>query len=103
MLMKEDVSTWFMRSLLSHNMLSAMMELSDAAKLQGSYTNHCMRASTIARLKKAGVEDRKICAVSGHKTIQSLQAYDRTTAEEAKRMSEAIDGVVADRKETFGF
>lgn len=30
-------------------------------------------------MKKAGIEDRKIMAVSGHRNVQSLQSYDRPT------------------------
>lgn len=93
--MKEDAPTWFMNAPLSHNMLSSMMRrLSTEAGLSKAYTNHCVRATVIARMKRAGVDDRKICSVSGHKNVQSLQAYDRTTPEEAHFMSAAIDNRV---------
>ena len=42
-------------------------------------------------LKEAGVEDRKICEISGHKNPASLTAYDRTSAERAVDLSAAID------------
>ena len=81
-----------MRTGLGHNVLGQMMkQLSGHAGLEGSYTNHCVRASVISRMKKAGIEERKFCSVSGHKNVQSLQAYDRVTSSEAKRLSEVID------------
>ena len=56
-----------------------MVNLSEAAELSARYTNHYVRATVITRLKRAGVEYRQICSVSGHKNIQSLQVYDRPT------------------------
>ena len=89
---KSTHSTWFWNSPLSHNLMSGMMRrLSDAATLSQSYTNHCLRATSITLMKQAGLEDRKIMAVSGHRNIQSLQAYDRPTAADASIAAAAID------------
>eukprot|EP00117_Sycon_ciliatum_P015132 scpid84387/ scgid15106/ len=52
-----------------------MRRLSEASNLSQSYTNHCLRATSITLMKFAGIEDRKIMAVSGHKNVQSLQAF----------------------------
>ena len=54
-------------------------------------------------MKAAGIEDRKIYSVSGHKNIQSLQAYDRTTEAEAIDMAAAIDGSEPPAKKKFTF
>ena len=84
---------WFMKSPLSHDILSCMMRrLSADAQLSHSYSNHCLRATAITLMKKSGLEDRKIMAVSGHKNVQSLQAYDRPTAlDSATAAAAAID------------
>lgn len=42
-------------------------------------------------MKKAGLEDRKIMAVSGHKCITSLQAYDRPNSHDSAVAAAAID------------
>ena len=60
-----------------------MKRISEQAHLSTQYTNHCLRATTIVHLKEAGVEDRKICEISGHKNPASVTAYDRTSAERA--------------------
>ena len=61
-------SLWYMKAPLGHNLLNDMMRnLSKAAKLSQVYTNHCLRATTVRHLKEAGVEDRTMCKVSGHK------------------------------------
>ena len=68
-----------------------MRNLSKAAQLSQVYTNHCLRATTVRHLKEAGVEDRTICEVSGHKNPASLAAYDRVTPQKALELSVAID------------
>ena len=69
-----------MNAALRDNKLTKFMrELSIAANLSPQYMNHCVRVTSIVNLKAAGIEDQKICAVSGHKNVQSLNAYDRPT------------------------
>ena len=68
-----------------------MAKLSEEAGLSQSYTNYSVSATVISRLKRAGVDDRRICSVSGHKNLQSLQVYDRPTMSAACDMSKAID------------
>ena len=68
-----------------------MKRISEQAHLSTLYTNHCLRATTIVHPKEAGVEDRKICEISGHKNPASLTAYDRTSAERAVDLSAATD------------
>ena len=97
-IMLHNEGTWLMLSPLSHNMLGAMMKrLSSEAALSMTYSNHCVPVTVISKLKRAGVEDRNICDVSGHKNVQSLRSYIRTTAEEIKMMADAIDGKVANK------
>ena len=88
----EQATRWYMRMPLSRNLLSTMMKrLSSAADLSKPYTNHCVRATSITHLKQSGVGDRQICSVSGHKNVQSLEAYDRPSDSDAVRMASAIE------------
>lgn len=83
---------WFMKSPLSQNILSSMTKcLSEVAGLSQCYTNHCLRVKSIVLMKGAGLEDRKIMAVSGHKCVTSLQACDRPTSSDSKVAAAAID------------
>ena len=45
----------------------------------------------IVNLKAAGIEDPKIYAVSCHKNVQSLNAYDRPTENDRKILANAVD------------
>ena len=91
-LIGDTVDTWYMRSPLSHNLLQGFMkEISKAARVSQQYTNHCIRATTVVHLKQAGIEDRKICEISGHKNPNSLAVYDKTSPAQAVQMSAKID------------
>ena len=68
-----------------------MRRLSEAAGLSQTYTNHCLRVTSISLMKRAGLEDRKIMAVSGHRNVQSLQSHDRPSAADASVAAAAID------------
>eukprot|EP00117_Sycon_ciliatum_P036145 scpid85977/ scgid27256/ len=90
--MSAAANCWFMKMPLSHNILSGMMKrLSSDALLSMQYTNHCVRATSITNMKKCGVDDWRICSVSGHRNVQSLTAYDRPNLTESCSMAEAID------------
>ena len=92
MLVSENDECWFMRLPLSHNLLDGMMKgLSHAAGTSRDYTNHYLRVTSVVHMKQNGAEDRKICAVTGHKNIASLSSYDIVTSHEAGVLADAID------------
>ena len=56
---------WFDRAPLAVNSLGNMMkEISFAAKLSQTYTNHCIRATSVALLDRAGIPVHRIMQVS---------------------------------------
>ena len=87
---QEDV--WFMKCPLGHNIMRDMLpRISSAAGLSRRYTNHCLRATVVTKLKKAGLEDRKICRVTGHKNAQSLESYEQSSEKELRGISTILD------------
>ena len=74
-----------------------MKEISADANLSMLYTNHCVRVTSIVHMKASGAEDSKIMSVSGHRNIQSLEAYDRPTASDKLTLAKAIDKENADK------
>ena len=90
---KETDKTWFTRQALGHNLLGSMMErISERAGLSKKYTNHCVRATAVTILKENGVEDRKVCLVTGHKSEKSLEHYNRPTTSECSDLAQYLDG-----------
>eukprot|EP00117_Sycon_ciliatum_P049545 scpid80614/ scgid35100/ len=87
-----DMPCWFIKSPLSHNLLGMMMKMiSESAGLSTVYTNHCVRATSIVRLREAGFEDRKIISVTGHRNVQSLSSYDSLCTKDCTKFAAAID------------
>ena len=90
---KETDKTWFTRQALGHNLLGSMIErISERAGLSKKYTNHCVRATAVTILKENGVEDRKVCLVTGHKSEKSLEHYNRPTTSECSDLAQYLDG-----------
>ena len=81
---------WFDRAPLGVNTLENMMkEMSVAAKLSQIYTNHCIRATLVTLLDRAGISVHRIVQVSGHRNEGSVKVYcERQTLQQQKQCSE---------------
>ena len=67
-----------------------MKEISIAAELSQTYTNHSIRATTITILDDKGYEARHIKTVSGHRSDSSLKSYRRTNLNTKRKMCEDL-------------
>ena len=68
--------TWFSKHAIGKNTLANMMQrISKKANLSKNYTCHCVRASTITTLFRAGVSPQNIMAITKHKNVSSLNHY----------------------------
>ena len=67
---------WYENRPLGVNKLSTTMkEISKDAGLSRIYTNHSVRATAITLWANAGLSDREIMALSGHRSEASLRSY----------------------------
>ena len=87
---EEDV--WFEQRPLGVNTLANMMKkISEAAGLSKIYTNHSIRAMAITLLSNAGVPNRHIMSISGHRNEQSLAHYNcRPSVSQLKNYSDVL-------------
>ncbi|XP_028514294.1 uncharacterized protein LOC114574856 [Exaiptasia diaphana] len=70
-------AVWYENRPIGVNKLDAMMtDISKEAKLSRVYTNHSVHATAITMLSNAGVPNRHIMAISGHRNEQSLAHYN---------------------------
>ena len=84
-------SVWYENRPLGVNKLGVMMrEISEEAELSSIYTNHCVRATAITLWSDAGLENRHIMAVSGHRNEQSLKSYNSRPSSTQLRQSSDI-------------
>ena len=76
---------WYDKQVLGSDTISKFMKvLSDDAKLQGTYTNHCIRKTVIQTLDDEGFETRHIMALSSHKSETTIKEY-ATKCPESKK------------------
>ena len=77
---------WFEPRVIGRDMLERFMKLSlhKSLKLDGTYTNHSIRATVISTLDRAGFEARHIIALSSHKNESTIKDY-ATKCPENKR------------------
>ena len=59
--------------------------------VKGYFTNHSLRATTVSRLSREGVDDTLIRCVTGHRS-EVLQSYKRETDEQLVRVSKIVQG-----------
>ena len=69
-----------------------LQRISERSGLSRKYTNHCVRATTVTLLKERGIEDRKVCLVTGHKAERSLQHYDKPGNAKCNDLAKLLDG-----------
>ena len=86
---EEDV--WFEQRPLGVNTLANMKKISEAAGLSKIYTNHSIRATAITLWSNAGVPNRHIMSISGHRNEQSLAHYNcRPSVSQLKNCSDVL-------------
>ena len=74
---RPEDNVWFEHRPLGVNTLANVMKkISEVAGLSTLYTNHSIRATTITLWSNAGVPNRHIMSISGHRNEQSLAHYN---------------------------
>jgi len=85
-------NVWYEARPLGVNKLDGMMKaISEEAQLSKLYTNHCVRATAITLWSNAGIPNRHIMAISGHRNEQSLSHYNtRPSTSQLRNCSEVL-------------
>lgn len=85
---------WYDNVPVGKNILyEKMKKLSVEAGLSRTYTNHCLRATSITLLD--GYEARHVMTVSGHKSESSIRSYARTSEDQREKMAMTIAEAVS--------
>lgn len=90
---------WYENRPMGINSLSKMMsQISMEAKLSRVYTNHSVRATSITLWTEAGIPDRQIMAISGHRSEGSLKSYhNRPSTSQLRQCSDALSSALGER------
>ena len=81
-----DSLTWYTKEILGKNTIGDMMKnISKKAGLGKTYTNHCVRATTVTSLYQNGVDAQTICSITKHKNEGTLKHYISSRSDQQKQ------------------
>ena len=84
----EDAKPWFTSTPIGRNRLGALMkEMCQEAAIVGKYSNHSLRATTMFQ---AGVSEKLIQQRTGHRSIEGLRRYERTSETQLVDISNVV-------------
>ena len=92
---KGDV--WYSSVPIGRNKLAQMVsDVCKEAGIQGHKSNHSLRATGATELFIAGVPEKIIQERTGHRSIECLRMYERTT----QKQQQAVSNILSEREET---
>ena len=62
-----------------------------AARIQGFRTNHSLRATAATRLYQAGVDEQLIMETTGHRSLEGVRSYKRTSEDQKQVLSDILN------------
>ena len=98
-LKKPKKDCWFSVKPVGHNTLDTMVkQMCDAANIKGFKTNHSLRATTTTRLYQAGVDEQLIMERTGHRSLDGVRSYKRTSDQQREVLSDIVNLSTPDPK-----
>ena len=84
-------SPWFSSVPLGKNKLAQFVkDMCNEANVGGNKTNHSLRATGATAMFSAGVPEKLIKSVTGHKSTKALKIYERPTVEQQQAVSKVL-------------
>ena len=65
--------------------------LCSLAGIPGLTTNHSLRATTTSRLYHAGVDEQLVMECTGHRSVQGVRSYKRTSDAQREALSDILN------------
>ena len=79
---------WYAAVPVGKNMLSTMLKnMCSEANIPGHKTNHSLRATGASELFEVGIPEKIIKERTGHRSLEALRLYERTTCEQQQAVS----------------
>ena len=83
---------WYSKNPLGHNQLDkTVSRLCSAAGIGGFKTNHSLRATSTSRLYQSGVEEQMVMERTGHRSVDGVRSYKRTSDEQRITLSDILN------------
>ena len=93
-----EAPVWYARSSVGVNQIDKFMgSIATKAGLDATrkcFTNHSLRKTTVTKLRKCGVTNREIMAITGHRYEPSLADYDTFDIDDHQKLGKTLGGGV---------
>ena len=84
-------SCWYCAVPIGRNKLSkAVSEMCKECGIGGFKTNHSLRATAATRLYSAGIDEQLVMERTGHRSLEGIRSYKRTSAEQKEVVSDLL-------------
>lgn len=84
-------TNWFSTAPIGKNKLAkAVSNMCKACNIQGYKTNHSLRATAATRLYSSGVDEQLVMERTGHRSLEGVRSYKRTSAEQREAVSDIL-------------
>ena len=82
---------WYLNVPLGKNTLASMMKrIAEKGNLEKKLSNHSLRAYGVSKMFKENVPENLIMSRSGHRSIEGVRGYARTTSEQDYQVCSAL-------------
>ena len=82
---------WYAAQPIGHDKLNGTVaRICKAAGIEGFKTNHSLRATAATRLYHAGVDEQIIMETTGHRSLDGVRSYKRTSAQQKESISDIL-------------
>ena len=83
---------WFSKEPVGHNKLAkTVAEMCSKAGIDGFHTNHSLRATSATRLFSAGADEQLIMERTGHRSVDGVRSYKRTSDHLNEEVSDILN------------
>lgn len=84
-------ANWFTTAPVGKNKLAkAVSNMCKACNIQGYKTNHSLRATAATRLYSSGIDEQLVMERTGHRSLEGVRSYKRTSAEQQETVSDIL-------------
>ena len=91
-LSKPIPTCWYSKQPLGHNKLAQTVDrLCKSAGIQGYKTNHSLRVTNATRLYASGVDEQLVMEQTGHRSVDGVRTYKRTSEEQQIAISDVLN------------
>ena len=88
---KDQDAPWFSPVAIGRNKLAQFVkDMCKEANISGDKTNHSLRATGATAMFAAGVPEKLVKGVTGHKSKKALEAYERPTVQQGQAVSKVL-------------